>query len=54
MKASFQSVLLAVVMLVAIVQADILWKDVCTQADVKSLPFCDTTLDVGHRAADYV
>ena len=31
-----------------------LWADVCTQSDVKSLPFCDTKLDLAKRAADYV
>ena len=31
-----------------------LWPDVCTQRDVKSLPFCDMRLSVRARAADVV
>lgn len=31
-----------------------LWPDVCTQHDVKSLPFCDMSLSVRARAADVV
>jgi beta-D-xylosidase 4 len=34
--------------------SEVLWKDVCTQDDVKALPFCDMKLDIPKRAADYV
>ena len=43
-----------IAMLVAGASAGQLWKDVCTQDDVKALPFCDTTLPHPQRAADYV
>ena len=33
---------------------DPLWKDVCTQDDVKFLPFCDSKLGLKARVADYV
>eukprot|EP00977_Amphora_coffeiformis_P012848 scaffold3255_cov158-Amphora_coffeaeformis.AAC.7 len=32
--------------------SDPLWHYVCTQDDVKDLPFCDTTLDVDNRVED--
>jgi beta-glucosidase-like glycosyl hydrolase len=38
----------------AAVLSEVLWKDVCTQDDVKGLPFCNMTLDIPKRAADYV
>ena len=33
--------------------AGMLWKDVCTQADVSSLPFCERGLPHAARAVDY-
>ena len=36
------------------VLADPLWKDVCTQDDVKNLPFCDTSISIEDRVDDYV
>ena len=34
--------------------ANILWEDVCTQSDTKSLKWCDTTADIDVRAASFV
>jgi beta-glucosidase-like glycosyl hydrolase len=31
-----------------------LWESVCSQDDVKALPFCDLTLEIDKRAVDYV
>jgi len=47
-------ILLFLFSLVVISNAGKLWSDVCTQADTKSLPFCDMSKTHDERAADYV
>ena len=37
-----------------VVDNDDHWYQVCTQANVRSLPFCDTALDLEQRVTDYV
>lgn len=37
----------------SLVGATPLWADVCTQENVRSLPFCDTNLGIEYRVADY-
>eukprot|EP01046_Picozoa_sp_COSAG06_P017079 COSAG06_NODE_1148_length_10500_cov_47.939044_11_plen_226_part_00 len=45
---------LALLLLAASAEANILWEDVCTQSDVKSLKWCDATATVDERAASFV
>ena len=45
---------LALLMAVCHVKGDVLWSDVCTQADVKSSVWCDTTKPNDVRAAAFV
>jgi xylan 1,4-beta-xylosidase len=39
--------------LIAVVKADPLWSDVCTQDDVQHLPFCNDSMPLLDRARDY-
>ena len=45
---------LALLLLPTLATAGKLWADVCTQADTKSLPFCDMSKTIKERVADYV
>ena len=45
---------LSVIIIDLRVRADTLWGDVCTQDNVKKLPFCDVALDVNTRTTDFV
>ena len=49
-----RTLVVAALFVVASASAGKLWADVCTQADTKSLPFCDTSKSHEERAADYV
>ena len=50
----FKSSLLFLGFLAGSVRAGKLWADVCTQANTKTLPFCDTSAPIKSRVADYV
>eukprot|EP00948_MAST-09A_sp_MAST-9A-sp1_P000287 g287.t1 len=47
------SVFVGILSLTSFVHGGMLWSEVCTQAETKSLPFCDMSLSVEERAADY-
>ena len=49
-----RSALLSLLGCATVVQGNILWEDVCTQSDVKSQKFCDTTASIDERAAAFV
>jgi hypothetical protein len=56
MTATFLSVLkflFALTLLFLPSSGEPLWEDVCTQDDVRSLPFCDSKLGIEDRVADY-
>ena len=50
---SIRLVLAVVMSAASFAHSGMLWKDVCTQPDTASLPFCDMSLPVEARAADY-
>jgi len=54
MKANWVAAWFTLVFPCSLVVADPLWADVCTDESVRSLPFCDTSLDLEDRVVDYV